>query len=177
MAGRRFTPSAYFRPIDALLFGGHTRLVRSVGLAVIASCVFVLAACTSGSESPSRSCPGKCPPPSAPSTTIHLSVASHSFLLRVGESHSVTLTLGESIPIVVSIASPTGATVSDVYLAVNSYPSGLNSGVPSGKLKILSSHVGTLNQGQPVATTWTPGPLFGTNSLDLTLAYTVGDSG
>jgi hypothetical protein len=79
------------------------------------------------------------------------------------------------VTISITISSPTGATVKGVYLVVNSYPSGVGSGGPTGKVKILYHHAGQLATNHSITASWIPETLFGTNRLDLTLDYSVGD--
>jgi hypothetical protein len=126
-----------------------------------------------------RGCPQfeKCPPPQPPKNTIELTIGGRAYSLRDGAAVSITLHPGSAAHIAVAIASPTGAPVADVWLTVNSYPSGDDGGRPSGKARVLSHHSGPLAPGQKVTAIWSPVALFGTRRLDLTLYYSIGDAG
>lgn len=147
--------------------------MKAMRLALAAACTAVLAACTSTEGCGSN----KCAPPAAPPTTIHLSLAGRTFALTPGQRHPVSVRAGRPLPITITISSPTGATVKDTYLVVNSYPSGFGFGKPTGKVKILDHHAGPLKPNRSINASWIPEILFGTNRLDLSLYYVVGDAG
>jgi hypothetical protein len=146
--------------------------MKPIGLVLVASCVAALAGCASSGRCGSHKCPAPEPPP----TTIHLSLAGQTFALTPGQSHPISIRLGRPVTISITISSPTGATVKGVYLVVNSYPSGVGSGGPTGKVKILYHHAGQLATNHSITASWIPETLFGTNRLDLTLDYSVGDT-
>jgi hypothetical protein len=147
--------------------------MKAMGLTLVVGCLAVLAACSSPRGCSTHPCNGPEPPP----TTVHLSLGGQTFLLAPGRSHPINIRSGRPLPITITISSPSGATVKDVYLTVNSYPSGIASGVPTGKVKILNHHAGRLEPNQSISATWIPQSLFGTNRLDLSLDYSVGEAG
>jgi hypothetical protein len=119
----------------------------------------------------------KCAPGLAPPSTIHLTVHGKQFALLPGQSTTLELKLQHPIVISLSIDSPTGAAVQDIWLTVNSYPSGFGPVRPTGRAEILTHHAGLLSPGQAVTASWTPVALFGTTKLDLTLEFGIGDFG
>jgi hypothetical protein len=127
-----------------------------------------------GLPRPNR-CPAwaKCPPPlDSAAITVHLTIAGHEYSLRgSGQAPTVTLNHGARTLIVVSIDRPAALPVSNLYLSVNSYPSGSGPPGPIGREHTIMHDTGSLQSGSFARAEWTPTALFGTSNLDLTLEY------
>jgi len=135
--------------------------------------LFALAACTSTS---SKSCGNhKCPAPVGPSFAVRVSVDGGQMPTR--GARRTQIKIGRPTHISVSIERASGADVRDVYLVVNSYPSGIDRGRPSGRVKILAHHVASLGPNDTVQAVWTPTPLFGTTNLDVGVDFAIGNEG
>lgn len=160
--------------VDALTVSAHTPSMRRgcVGL-VLGGIVLALAACTSTSA---KSCGNrKCPAPAGPSFTIRMAIDGKQVPLSF--SRRTPIKIGRPVRIDVYVDRPSGVDVKNVYLVVNSYPSGIDRGTPSGRVKILTHHVGSILQRQPVTARWTPEPLFGTRQLDVHVDFEMAGSG
>lgn len=129
-------------------------------------------ACTS-----SKSCAGKnCPPPQLPKFTVHLTIDGKPAPTPNG-TRRIPINIGRLVRLAVWIDRAGAVDIQDVYLVVNSYPSGIDRATPSGRVKVLAHHSGSLSVGDSVQATWTPTPLFGTDKLDVTVDFTIAGSG
>lgn len=153
---------------SAVSLGALASLVMLVGVLLAST------ACTSSS-----SCVGKnCRPPATPRFVVHLSADGKPVPRPAGGSRRTPIKIGHPVNLSVSIDRASGVDVRDVYLVVNSYPSGMIDGAaPSGRVKVLAHHVRTLPPGELVEATWTATPLFGTDKLDVTVDFTIADAG
>lgn len=125
----------------------------------------------------SSSCPpgANCAPPIlAAATGVHLSIGNHRYNLSPAQAASVPLRIGDPVTITIRIDRPVSLEVSNMFLSVNSYPSGSGPNGPTGKERTLIHHPGPIALGDSVATTWTPQILYGTDNLDLTVEYGIG---
>jgi len=135
------------------------------------SILLPLAACTYATPCNARKCGG---PATVPTFSVHMAVDGKRVPLS---SRRTPIKIGRTIRIDVYIGRPNGVDVKNVYLAVNSYPSGINRGVPSERIKILTHHVGSVLENQSVTADWTAGPLFGTRQLDVSVDFEMAGAG
>lgn len=166
---KRFLPKA----VDGFAVSAHTPSVRRGCVAVLlGGLLLALAACATGTPCGSRKCGG---PATEPRYTVRLALDGKP--VPFAPSRRTPVKIGRPVRIDVYIDPPTDVPVSDVYLAVNSYPSGNDRGTPVGRLKILTHHVAAVARGEPVTAEWTPRPLFDTKQLDVSADFTIGDTG
>lgn len=125
----------------------------------------------------------RCAPPQPPATTIELGIDGHHYTGRPGQlltgQQPVRVTTGHHVVVQVGIQAAANIRVSDVWLTVNSYPSGFDGSPdhPSGKYRVVLHHAGTLHGAQQLVGYWTAKRLFGTGALDLSAHFAVGDFG
>jgi hypothetical protein len=152
--------------VDARTVGAHTPSMRRGYVAlVLGGVVLALAACTSTSA---KSCGNrKCPAPAGPHFEVRMAIDGKRVPLS---SHRTPIKIGRPVRIDVYIDRPSGVDVTNVYLFVNSYPFTFGA-TPSSRVKILTHHVDSVPQGQPVTGQWTPEPLFDTRQLDVSVDF------
>ena len=146
-------------------------------LAVAALAVAAGASC----EPPAHGCPpgAKCPGPPAPPSTVALSINGQHYEGQPGQlltyRRPLHVKAGRRLHFGVRIKAPAGVRVSDVWLLVNSYPSGFGADGPSGKYKLVLHHPGAVTATQRLVGSWRASSLFHTHELDLSINYTVGN--
>jgi hypothetical protein len=120
-------------------------------------------------------CPRSCPTHPA-TTTIHLTVGTHSYVLPIGGYRNITVPVGTPLPITVTINNSARAPITNAYLSVDSgHHITLRANTPpSGNVVILAQHAGPITNEQSLSATWTPTTLFGTNKCYLSLDYSIG---
>jgi hypothetical protein len=136
---------------------------------------------SSGTHHPYSCPPGaKCPPPQPPPTTITLTIDGKPYKESPGTVATglrpLTISAGQRVVISLRMQSTPHLYLGDVWLTVNSYPSGVDGGHPSGKYVPLIHHAGALAPAQILSTSWTATSMFNTHALDLTITFTVGNS-
>lgn len=158
--------------VDARTVSAHTPSVRRGSVALLlVGVVLALAACTSTS---SKSCGDhKCPAPAGPHFAVRMAIDGKRVPLS---DRRTPIKIGRPVLIAVYIDRPSGVDVKNVYLFVNSYPFTFGA-TPSGRGKVLTHHVDSVPQGQPVTGQWTPEPLFDTRQLDVSVTFEMAGAG
>jgi hypothetical protein len=139
------------------------------------------AATNSAGAHHAHSCPPdeKCPAPQPPPTTITLTIDGKRYRESPGTVvaglRPFTVRAGERVTIALRLQTTAHTQLGDVWLTVNSYPSGNNQGHPSGKYFPLIHHAGVLGRAQVLSTSWTGTALFNSRALDLTILFRVGN--
>jgi hypothetical protein len=134
------------------------------------------------SSSDSYSCPpgAKCPGPPLPSITVSLTIDGKTYSNsygKVASTRRLAFAAGTRVPIALSLRTPSDNRISNVWLTINSYPSGVRYNHPTGKYRLLARHPGTLSPAQHLTATWTAARLFHTGRLDLTATFDIGNAG
>jgi hypothetical protein len=128
-----------------------------------------LPACSTGG------CGGqKCAPAQLPSHALRLMVDDET--IAPGGTAIVSLEVGRSTRFSLSIDRANGVSVSNVYLLVSGDHWTNGPGAPTGQVKILSHHVGTLSVGRSVVGTWLAARLFGSRKMYISARYDLGDA-
>lgn len=137
---------------------------------LLGAILLALAACTAGTPCNSRKCGG---PVTLPPFAVHMAIDGKPVPLS---SHRTPVKIGRPVRIEVYVDRPRGVDVKNVYLFVNSGPWMFAAG-PSGRVKILTHHVDSVPQHEPVTARWTPEPLFATRQLDVIVTFEMAGAG
>jgi hypothetical protein len=137
---------------------------------LLAAILVPLVACASGTPCNSRKCGAL---PTFPPFAVHMAIDGKRVPLS---SHRTPVKIGRPVRIEVYVDRPSGLDVKNVYLFVNSGPWTFAAG-PSGRIKILTHHVNSVPQHQPVTARWTPEPLFDTSQLDVSVTFEMAGAG
>jgi hypothetical protein len=157
--------------LDVLADSSHNpRVWRGYVALLLGGILLPLAACTSGTPCNSWKCGG---PGTLPPFAVHMAIDGKRVPLS---SHRTPIKIGRPVRIEVYVDRPSGVDVKNVYLFVNSEPWTFAAG-PSGQVKILTHHVDSVPQRQPVTARWTPEPLFDTRQLDVSVTFEMAGAG
>jgi hypothetical protein len=157
--------------LDVLADSSHTPSVRRGYVALLLGGILLpLAACTSGTPCNSWKCGG---PGTLPPFAVHMAIDGKRVAMS---SHRTPIKIGRPVRIEVYLDRSSGVDVKNVYLFVSSEPWTF-AARPLGRIKILTHHVFSVPQRQPVTARWTPEPLFGARQLDVSVTFEMAGAG